>query len=78
MISCEKAAKICNKKQYKEATFLEKISLYIHLAICKTCPKFSRKNTQFTSLCEKAHLQSLTENEKVEMKQKLQKEVASK
>lgn len=75
MISCEKAAKICNKLQYKEASFLEKISLKFHLLICKTCPQFSKKNTEFTSLCQKAHLQSLTEQEKIKMKQKLQEEV---
>ena len=27
MISCEEAAIICNKTQYKEATFLEKIKI---------------------------------------------------
>tara|TARA_R110002049_G_scaffold67188_1_gene174635 strand:+ start:3967 stop:4197 length:231 start_codon:yes stop_codon:yes gene_type:complete len=72
MISCEKAAKICNKTQYKEASFLEKISLRIHLLICKNCPQFAKKNTAFTSLCEKAKLRSLSESEKIEMKQKLE------
>lgn len=72
MISCEKAAKICNKVQYKEASLFEKINLHIHLLICKTCPSFSKKNTKFTSLCEKAKLQSLSELEKSEMKQKLE------
>lgn len=72
MISCEKAAKICNKTQYNEASFLEKISLQIHLLICKTCPQFSKRNKAFTSLCEKAKLQALSESEKVEMKQKLE------
>ncbi len=72
MISCEKAAKICHKKQYKEASFLEKIELQFHLLLCKACPSFSKKNGKLTALCKKAHLNFLTEKEKIEMKQKLQ------
>ncbi|VAW13996.1 hypothetical protein MNBD_BACTEROID03-2473 [hydrothermal vent metagenome] len=68
MISCEEAATLCNKTQYKETTFFERLKLKFHLLVCKTCAKFSKQNTQFTTLCYKANLQSLTEQEKVEMK----------
>jgi len=54
MISCDKAAIICNKAQYREATFMEKIKLRFHLFMCKT-------------------LHSLTEQEKLKMKQILDK-----
>ncbi len=73
MISCEKAAIICNKTQYREATFMEKMKLRLHLFMCKTCSSFTSKNTQLTTLCEKAHLKGLTEKEKFEMKQELLK-----
>ena len=72
MISCEKAAIICNKTQYREATFTEKLKLRFHLLICKTCSKFSEKNGHLTTLCEKANLHSLTELEKRTMKQEIQ------
>lgn len=72
MISCEKAAKICNKSQYNEASLWEKLQLHMHLLVCKTCAKFSKKNTQLTSLCDQANLQGLSEKEKAEMKRKLQ------
>jgi len=72
MISCKKAAEICNKTQYKEATLWEKVKLKFHLAMCKTCAAFTKKNTKLTSLCEKASLHSLTENEKLRMKRQLQ------
>jgi len=49
MISCEKAVHICDKTQYKEATFVEKLKLKFHLFICKTCSTHSARNTQFTS-----------------------------
>lgn len=72
MISCEKAALICNKAQYNEATFIEKIKLKFHILMCKTCAAFTKKNTEFTTLCEKANLNSLTELEKKKMRQELQ------
>ncbi|MEK6154403.1 hypothetical protein WIW50_14135 [Flavobacteriaceae bacterium 3-367] len=39
--------------------------------MCKTCSAFTKKNTEFTTLCEKANLQSLSEMEKVKMKKEL-------
>ncbi|PIF00787.1 MAG: hypothetical protein CR994_03800 [Maribacter sp.] len=75
MISCEEAAIICNKKQYKEATFTEKIKLAWHLTICKACSRFSRKNSRLTSLCNKAILHCLPEEEKVKMKKELNEKI---
>lgn len=75
MISCEKAALICNKTQYREATFMEKIKLKMHLLMCKTCSAFTKKNTELTVLCEKANLHSLSEGEKIKMKQQLEEKI---
>jgi hypothetical protein len=75
MISCDDAAIICNKKQYKEATFPEKIKLFLHRVYCKTCAKFSKENAKLTVLCDKAPLYSLPEKEKVRMKMELQNKI---
>tara|TARA_R110002049_G_scaffold190967_2_gene359738 strand:+ start:40104 stop:40331 length:228 start_codon:yes stop_codon:yes gene_type:complete len=75
MISCEKAAMICDKMQYKEASLKEKIQLKFHLLICKTCSVFSKKNTQLTSLCQKADLHSLSQSEKLKMKKELKDKI---
>ena len=75
MISCEKAALICNKTQYREATFMEKMKLKFHLLLCKNCPEFSKRNTKLTALCQKANLQSLTKEDKHRMKKLLKEEV---
>lgn len=72
MISCDKAAIICNKTQYGEASFMDKLRLKFHLFICKTCSTFTKKNTKLTALCEKANLHSLSEQEKLKMKEQLQ------
>lgn len=75
MISCEKAAKICSKSQYNEASFLEIVKLLTHKVICKTCVKFSSKNSKLTTLCDKATLHSLSDTDKEEMKKKIHTEL---
>lgn len=72
-ISCEEASNICNKSQYKEAGFWEILKLRVHILMCKTCAKFTKENTAFTSLCERAGLNVLSENEKEAMKKDLEK-----
>ncbi len=72
MNSCDKAATICDKAQYGEATLIEKIKLRFHLLICKTCATHSQKNTKLTSLCQKANLRVLSDQEKSKIKQELQ------
>tara|TARA_R110002167_G_scaffold123455_2_gene302428 strand:- start:929 stop:1159 length:231 start_codon:yes stop_codon:yes gene_type:complete len=71
MISCEQAAIICNKAQYREATVMERLKLKLHVLVCKTCSKFTKKNTALTSLCDKANLHSLSDPEKEKMKSEL-------
>jgi len=55
-ISCDEATTICTKNQYKEATFIEKVKLNIHLLRCKICGLYSKQNTKLTEMCQK-HLQ---------------------
>ena len=69
MISCEKAANICDKAQYEEASGWDKIKLKFHLFMCKTCAKHSKDNTKLTSLCNQARLAVLSEEEKKKMKE---------
>lgn len=73
MISCEKAATICNKAQYKEASSWEKIKLKFHLIMCKTCAKHSAKNKKLTTLCNQARLAILSEEDKNKMKETFSK-----
>ncbi|MFK5973725.1 MAG: hypothetical protein QM485_10645 [Flavobacteriaceae bacterium] len=72
MISCDKAVIICNKTQYKEASFWEKTKLKLHILFCSTCSVFSKKNTQFTVLYKKAHFHNLSEGDKTKLKRQMQ------
>ncbi len=73
MISCEEAAILCNKTQYEETTFVQKLKLRFHLFMCRACAGFTKKNTKLSLLCEKANLQVLSKHEKIKMKEQLQK-----
>ena len=48
MITCDEATAICDKSQYSEASFFEKIKLSFHLFICKICAKYSKQNKKMT------------------------------
>lgn len=71
MITCEEAAIICNKVQYREATLWESIKLRFHLLICKVCASYSKRNEKLTTLCQKANLKGFSEDEKIRMKHQL-------
>lgn len=79
-ITCDEATAICNKNQYKEATFFEKLKLRVHLFICKKCGMYSKQNTTVTKVCDK-HLPKakceckLSTTEKEVMQQKISEEI---
>ena len=49
-ITCDEASTICDKSQYGEATFFEKIQLTWHLLKCKVCSLYSKQNSKMTDL----------------------------
>ncbi|MCX2681137.1 hypothetical protein OOZ15_14390 [Galbibacter sp. EGI 63066] len=71
LISCEEAKQICDKMQYGEATFWEKMKLKFRLMWCDTTKSYSEKNGKLTKLCNEAKLKSLDAQKKEEMKKKI-------
>jgi hypothetical protein len=71
---CAEAGYCCDKKQYNEASFLEKIKMLLHLAICRPCRKYSSNSTKLTKLMEKSNLKSCPEEEKKIWKETIEKE----
>ena len=80
-ISCDEATKICDKSQYKEASFFDKIKLSFHLFLCKKCGKYSHQNNVMTKCYEKHKLfetakeNCLKEEEKKCMKEELRTKI---
>ncbi len=57
IINCDEATTICDKNQYGEATFLEKIKLNIHFIRCRICMKYTKQNVTLTKIY-KGHAKS--------------------
>ncbi|MCH4823937.1 hypothetical protein ML462_12230 [Gramella lutea] len=75
-IDCSEAAECCDKSQYDEANFLEKAKLMLHLAFCKTCKKFSDRNSRLTHLMKEARLETCPEEKKKQWREEIKKEYA--
>ena len=43
-ITCDEGTAICDKNQYGEATFLDKVKLNIHFIRCRICLKYTKHN----------------------------------
>ena len=74
-IDCSKAADCCNKSQYNEAKFFDKVRLMLHLAFCKTCRRFASKNSKLTSLMEKSRIQTCPDEKKKQWREEIKKEL---
>ena len=79
-LTCDEATSICDKSQYKEATFWEIIKLNIHLFLCKKCGLYSKQNSIMTT-CYKKHKNNETKHKNClcdEEKKTMDKELKAK
>ena len=75
-VSCEEANHFCDKNQYKEASFWEKVRLTVHLLYCRACRKYSSNNGKLTKLVKSPKVYSLEPSEKEAMKEQLKQKIA--
>jgi len=75
-LKCEEANHICDKSQYREASFFEKIKLTIHLVYCSICRKYSRNNAKLTERIKQSKVTVLEDSVKKNMKSNLKKKLA--
>lgn len=52
-LTCDEASAICDKSQYNEASFWEKIKLQVHLFLCKKCELYSKQNKIMSTCLQK-------------------------
>ncbi len=76
-IKCDEANHVCDKSQYKEASFIEKVKLTIHLMYCKYCREYSNNNAKLTKCVEKSKVECLDNTVKKEMNVNLKKELVN-
>jgi hypothetical protein len=77
-INCDEATTICDKSQYKEASFFEIIQLKIHFFICKLCFLYSKQNSLLSKVYKSKAIDfkkqsfCISSNEKEAIKKKLE------
>lgn len=76
LVSCSAANHFCDKNQYKEATFWEKVKLNIHLIYCRACRKYAAKNMKLTKLVKDPKVISINRSEKESMKERLKQKMS--
>ncbi len=73
LLKCNDANHLCDKFQYGESSFLERLKLRLHLSLCKACQKYSENNVKLSSLIEKSKVKCLDKDYKAKMKQAFEK-----
>ena len=74
-ISCDEAKHICDKAQYNEASFWEKIELNIRYSWCKFTRAYVKKNRQLTNAVQQSNLECLNNSERENLKKEFEKEL---
>lgn len=79
-ISCDEATAICDKNQYREASFMEKLRLNIHFIFCKYCRKYTKQNTLLSKIFgdyskTQCGVHKLPEDEKKRLEEELKKKL---
>ena len=62
-LTCNQATTICDKSQYKEASFWELLKLNLHLFLCKKCGKYVKQNSIMSKCYKKKHTIDCAKNE---------------
>lgn len=75
-LECRDAEHICDKNQYKEAGFWEKMKLTLHMAYCRACRKYTVKNTKLTQAIQSPKVQTVSQSEKDALKKKLEQQLS--
>ena len=74
-ISHEQAKHICDKRQYGEATFPERVKLSIRIAWCRLTKAYSKKNNELTSTIKQADMSCLNQTEREKLQHQFEKEL---
>jgi len=73
LVPCKEANHVCDKIQYEEASFWEKIKLSMHLIYCRACRKYSINNNRLSNTIKTSKVACLDKKCKDAMKKELDK-----
>ncbi len=78
-ITCDEATMICDKSQYGESTFLERMKLQFHFLGCKICRLYTKQNNLLTRIykneaadCKNGERKCMNHEDKEKLKKELE------
>lgn len=74
-LKCHESNHLCDKNQYKDTTFWEKVKLTIHLIYCRACRQYTKRNVQLTKLIKNPKVRTLEESQRNAIKKTFNKEL---
>ncbi|MFC7356621.1 hypothetical protein ACFQO1_02900 [Jejudonia soesokkakensis] len=74
-LNCNEAQQVCDKNQYREASFWQKVKLNIHLIYCAICRKYTVRNNKLTSVFKNSNVTTMPKNDKEVLKRRLHQEI---
>ena len=75
-MKCEEAVHVCDKSQYKEASFWERLKLNIHLIYCSACRAYTKNNIKLSNVFKKSNIKTMSLNDKKDLKETIHQEIA--
>ena len=75
-MKCEDAGQVCDKSQYKEASFWEKLKLNVHLLYCSPCREYTQKNVKLSIVFKKSNLKIMSLRDKKNLKKQIHQEIS--
>ena len=75
-VDCKKAGHLCDKGQYEDASFFEKLNVRFHNLICKHCYDYSERNAKLTKLLKDPKCKQMPEECKKRIREELERELA--
>lgn len=75
-LECHEANHICDKNQYKEATFWEKVRLNIHLIYCRACRKYTKRNIKLTKHVKDPRVKTISTEDRNALKERMRQELS--
>ena len=75
LLNCSEANHCCDKAQYDEASFMDKMKIHLHNFLCKPCKNYSSTNNKLSAMVKKANLKTCTEEQKKLWKKEMEKEI---
>jgi len=74
-INCNQGMMLCDKNQYKETSFLERVKLSFYLLVCSECRTYTSKNVKLSKAIKNPKVHSVSTPDKNALKERLAKEL---